>query len=130
MRTNAYLRVGNLPEPPQPPPDATQATEQGYTPTKPLSMLSPSCATQMDLPQRVVDVFHNTSGPIGQVLVIGRSNPGVKFSYPYPYPRKPLPFLMGRGFEGVGVRVLKGIKGMKTLEGMSEGIDLDAINLH
>ena len=62
--------------------------------------------------------------------MIGRGNPGVKISYPYPYPRKPLSFLKGRGFEGVGVRVLKGIKGMKTLEGMAEGIDLEVINLH
>ena len=63
-------------------------------------------------------------------VVVGRGNPGVNFSYPYPYPRKPLSLLKGRGFEGVGIRVLKSMKGMKTLEGTAEGIDLEAINLH
>ncbi len=66
MRTDVYSHVGNLPEPPQSPPDAIRATKKGYKPTQPPSTSSPSCATRTDIPRRVVDVFHNTSGPIGQ----------------------------------------------------------------
>ena len=66
MRIDVYSHVGNLPEPPQSPPDAIRAMKKGYKPTQPLSTSSPSCATRMDIPRRVVDVFHNTSGPIGQ----------------------------------------------------------------
>ncbi len=62
MRTDAYLRVGNLPEPLE----ATRATEQGYKPTQPPSTSSPSCTTRTDVSRHVVDVFNTTSGPIGQ----------------------------------------------------------------
>jgi hypothetical protein len=35
-------------------------------------------------------------------LGIGTGNPGVLQGYPYPYPRKPVPFIKGTGFCGLG----------------------------
>ena len=67
MRTDAYLRIGNPPEPPQSPMDTTRATEKGHRPTQPPLMLSHSCITRTDVFPRVVDVPHTTSGSLGQI---------------------------------------------------------------
>ena len=60
MRTDVYLRFGNLPEPSQLPTDATRAAEQGYKPPHSPPTLSPLCITRMDM-------SHTTPGLLGQI---------------------------------------------------------------
>jgi hypothetical protein len=53
-----------------------------------------------------------------------RGNPGVKILYPYPYPPIPLPLDKGRGFEGVGVRVLRGMGVRGYPQGFTKGYEI------
>jgi hypothetical protein len=54
---------------------------------------------------------------VDRFIEIITGNPGVFLHYPYPYPSKPLPFNKGRGFMCTGVRVPKGMAGMRYLQG-------------
>ena len=90
-------------------------------PTKsPLSAIFPMPGAN---PFKVIMVDFITKLPKSQ-LGIGRGNPLVFFSKPYPYPWKPLPSLRDRGSVMVEIKVLKGTKGFENPWGYCEGYTL------